>query len=172
MRAASRAGVLDVGQQAGARAAAARPRPRASSRAVCFRPKRRICSGVGPMKRDARPRRRRSAKSAFSRQEAVAGVDRLGAGAARGLEDALAAQVALGRPAPGRCSTASSARRDVQGVGVGLGVDRDASAMPRRRSVRMMRQAISPRLAIRTLLNIDGHGRAASQTRTRIGVGL
>ena len=29
--------------------------------------------------------------------------------------------------------------------------------MPRRRAVRMMRQAISPRLAIRTLLNICGY---------------
>jgi hypothetical protein len=28
---------------------------------------------------------------------------------------------------------------------------------PRRRAVRMMRQAISPRLAIRTDLNIGGH---------------
>ena len=41
------------------------PARRATSRATCFRPKVRICPGVGPMKR-APPASTRSANSAFS----------------------------------------------------------------------------------------------------------
>ena len=85
-------------------------------------------------------------------EEAVAGVDGVGAALLDGVEDAP------------RCSGSSRRRRlaaervglvghaDVQGVAVELGVDGDG-AMPSSRQVRMTRTAISPRLAMRTLLS-------------------
>ncbi len=59
------AGMLQVGDDPAARAGAGRPPPPRAARASCFKPKRRICSGVGPMK--ASPcRSHAAAKSAFS----------------------------------------------------------------------------------------------------------
>ena len=74
-------------------------------------------------------------------------------------------------PAPGRCGYASSASAHVQRVAIGVGVDGDACAMPSRRAVRMTRQAISPRLAIRILSNMrrstSGTRRSASPRSAR-----
>lgn len=85
-------------------------------------------------------------------EEAVPGVDRLGAGAAGRLQQAGDVQVALGggrRADPyGRVGLA-----DVPGVGVGVAVHRDR-AHPSSRRVRMTRTAISPRLATSTVSNM------------------
>ena len=96
-------------------------------------------------------------------QEAVAGMDRLGAGLLRGVED----------PVGDAGSDSRAARRADQHRLVGERAHGGRRrrprntprrcAMPRRRAVRMTRQAISPRLAIRILLNI-----ARSRPRVRL----
>ena len=59
-------------------------------------------------------------------EEAVAGVDRLGAGAARGVDDpALDRQVAAAAAAPGRSGPPRRPRATCGASGVGVGVDRD-----------------------------------------------
>ena len=87
------------------------------------------------------------------RKEAVARMDRLRAGRLRRGDDPVAAQIAFGRPArrryapprrPSRHAAPARRRRN----------RRPRCAMPSRRAVRMTRQAISPRLAIRILENI------------------
>ena len=57
-------------------------------------------------------------------EEPVAGMDRLGAGRPRGLDDRVDAEVALGRRRAGR-SGPRVGQPDVQGVGVGVAVDGD-----------------------------------------------
>jgi hypothetical protein len=86
-------------------------------------------------------------------EEAVAGVDGLGAMLARGVQNAVGAQIAFGE-GEGPTHSASSAMRTCSDV-------RSASektateAISISRSVRITRTAISPRLAIRTLRNIQ-----------------
>ena len=146
---AARGRLVDVGQQAGA-GQQRHAVPARAARAVCFRPKSRICSGVGPMK-TMPAAAQASAKRGVFAEEAVAGMDGLGAGgSARRRGSRSHVEVALAAAARARCrrprrpgAHAASARR--------LRSRRPPSAMPMRRSVRMMRQAISPRLAIRTL---------------------
>jgi hypothetical protein len=80
-------------------------------------------------------------------QEAIAGVDRLRAGRLRRRDDPLAHQIAF----PRRRRPDMHCRiglAHMQRIGVRIRIDRDrADAHPR--AVRMIRQAISPRLAIR-----------------------
>ena len=81
-------------------------------------------------------------------EKAVSGMDGLGAGAPRCIEDLFDVEVALGcgrRPEQHRFIGAA----DVRGVRVRLGVD-VTGEMPILRSVRKMRHAIAPRLAMRT----------------------
>ena len=87
-------------------------------------------------------------------QEAVAGMDGVGAGAARRVDDQVAAQVGVGGRVAGQAPRRRRPRRRAAS-GVGVGVDGDV-AMPRSRQVRITRRAISPRLATRTDLD---HGR-------------
>ncbi len=82
-------------------------------------------------------------------QEAVAGVDRVGARVGGPLEDLLDGQVAVGRALPLQ-RVGLVGHRDVQRVEVGLRVDGDAG-QARVRQARTMRTAISPRLAMSTL---------------------
>ena len=104
------------------------------------------------------------------RQEAVARMDRFGAGLPCGVEDRVDLRDSFRQRARDRCATASSACMHVQRMAVGLGIDGDArDAHPS--SVRMMRQAIAPRLAIRTLRNMRVT-RPLPQISTWIGVGL
>ncbi len=85
-------------------------------------------------------------------EEAVAWMHRLGAARSAGGDDVLDDEIALrGRRRADRHRLIG--HLDMQRVAVGLGIDRDR-AMPIRRAVLMMRQAISPRLAIRIFLNI------------------
>ena len=95
-------------------------------------------------------------------QEAVAGVDGLGAGALDHLEQLVDVQVGLGR------------RPGAEQVGLGRALDVLArrgrprsrprrTAMPSSSSARITRTAISPRLATRTLENM----RRATLPRTR-----
>ncbi len=82
------------------------------------------------------------------RQEAVARVDALGPARAGGLDDAVDAQVRGG--GLGRADAVGFVgKRDVERIAVGLGMDAMVR-IPRRLAVRITRQAISPRLAIRT----------------------
>ena len=60
------------------------------------------------------------------RQEAVAGVDGLGAGIARGLQDGVGAQVAGARLGAADVHR-DVAGGDVAGVGVGVGIDGDGA---------------------------------------------
>ena len=86
-------------------------------------------------------------------EEAVAGMDGLGAGLARDLEDPLDVEVAVGRRVAAE-QVGLARARDVRRVAVELGVDRHRGDRRARRSARMMRTAISPRLAMRILENI------------------
>ena len=98
--------------------------------------------------------RQRRGKCLALGQEAVARMHRLGAGALAGIDDLV------DRPDSSRLRAAGRSHRlvrhlDVQRVAVGLGIDRDRLD-PHRRAVLMIRQAISPRLAIRMRLNMSG----------------
>ena len=117
----------------------------------------RALAGDGPTK--VRPSAaQRSAKARVLRQEAVAGVHavaaaRLGRGDER-------VDVEVGR-APGRRRRRSSravpvVEPGVQRADVGRGVNTPTESMPSDEAARAMRMAISPRLAIRTRLNIAG----------------
>ena len=83
------------------------------------------------------------------RQEAVAGVDGVGAGLGRGVQQLAEVEVGLrgGLPAQGERLVGEP---DVRRVGVGLGIDRHAG-QTRIPAARITRTAISPRLATRTL---------------------
>ena len=96
-----------------------------------------------------------AANAAFSRQEAVAGVDRLRARRPRRRDHPVDRQVAL-RRGRGPSRTATSAAPHVRRVRVGVGVHRDR-ADAQARSVRITRSAISPRLATSTVPNIPRH---------------
>ena len=82
-------------------------------------------------------------------QEAVAGMDRLRAGAPRGVEHGRDRQVRLGAPAPGRCA----ARRRPRARAARRGRRRSRPRPSRARAARAARStriAISPRLATST----------------------
>ena len=141
------------GRRRGSRAPAARrPAPSALWPPPCC-PWRGSPTAGGPMK--TRPASAQaSAKSSFSRQEAVARMDRLRAGGLRRLEDRVDAQVAVARRRAAPICTASSARRTCARMRVGVGVDGDGARCPCAARCAMTRQAISPRLAIRILVNM------------------
>ncbi len=83
-------------------------------------------------------------------EEAVAGVDGVGAGGDGGLHDQVAAQVGVGG-GRARQSYRRVGHARVEGVLVGVRVHGD-DPIPNSRQVRKIRQAISPRLATRTVL--------------------
>ena len=104
------------------------------------------------------------------REKAVAGMHRVGAGAARSVDHRVDAEIAFGRPRSGRCGRL---------VGVAH-VQRARSqseytatdGRPISRHARMMRTAISPRLATRTFMECGfdcmrrpSHGRQRARTR-------
>jgi hypothetical protein len=81
-------------------------------------------------------------------------MDGIGAMFARGVQDAVDAQIALGRWRRSH-PLGFIGHAHVQRSAVGVGED-GHEAISISRSVRMTRTAISPRLAIRTLRNIQG----------------
>ena len=87
-------------------------------------------------------------------EEAVAGVDRLGARLLGGLDDLLDVQVALGRDR-GADQEGLVGLAHVRRIAVDLGVDGDR-ADAHLLQVRATRIAISPRLAMRTFWNTGG----------------
>ena len=88
------------------------------------------------------------------RQEAVAGMDRVGAGDGRGREDRRDVEIAVARRRRADAD-ASSARRTC--MASASAVECTATVlMPISWQARWMRSAISPRLAIRTFSNIVG----------------
>ena len=124
------------------------PAALARARAVCFSPNAVIWSAVGPANAQA-GLLHGTGEGGVLGEEAVAGVDDPGAVAERGLDDRVAAQIRL---AGGRRTEADRVvgLADVRGGPVGVGEDGDG-ARPIRLAVRMMRRAISPRLATRTV---------------------
>ena len=85
-------------------------------------------------------------------QKSVAGMDRVGAMPPRGVDDLVDAQIAF-RRRRGPEVRGLIRHPDGQRSAVGIGVNGDA-AIPASRSARMMRTAISPRLATRTFRNM------------------
>ena len=81
-------------------------------------------------------------------------MDRLGAGARGRRRGSRRSRGSSRAPAPGRCSTRLVGHRDVQRARRRPRSRPRPCATPSRRAVRMTRQAISPRLAIRILRNI------------------
>ncbi len=107
--------------------------------------------GIGADKNDAGIGERAGERRALG-QEAIARMHRLGAARLAGSNDVVDDQIALRRRRrPDRHRVVG--HFDMERVVVGLGIDRDGS-IPIRRAVLMIRQAISPRLAIRMRLNI------------------
>ena len=127
------------------RPSASWPRPSAPSR------------GCWPASARPRPARRRSppaAKSAFSRQEAVARVDRLGPGRLGRGDDPLADQIAFARRR--RADMHRLVRlRTCSALRVGVRINRHRPNARAVRAVRITRQAISPRLAMSSDLIIQ-----------------
>ena len=85
------------------------------------------------------------------RQEAVARMDRLRAGCAGRPRGCGRRAGSSPSPPPGRCRYASSASAHVLRARVGVGVHGDGPDRRAARAVRITRQAISPRLAMRIL---------------------
>ncbi len=123
----------------------------AFSRAVTLSPQARIASGVGPMKVTLHFAQS-SRELGVLGEEAVAGVDRVGAGDLGRADDRRDVEVALGAPAAGPMHTASSAKRTWSARASASECTATVS-MPSSRHARMMRSAISPRLAMRIFLN-------------------
>ena len=141
-----------VRQQVGARQQRQARASCASSRAVCLRPKSRICAGVGPMK--AMPASSHiCAKSRVLGQEAVAGMNRLPRRMRARLRGCARRADNFRRPAPARCRCASSASRTCREFSSASEYTA-TEPMPMRLTVRRMRHAMAPRLAIRIFLNI------------------
>ena len=117
------------------------------SRARVFSPMSSMASGGGPMK--TRPRSRQAAANAgVLAQEAVSGMDRVGARAGGDVEDLVLVEIRL----PRADDPAGDRPRRPGGRGGPSGRDRRRRPpwrCPSSRHVRMMRTAISPRLAIR-----------------------
>ena len=137
---------------------------RARARGACRR--RSIASAEGPTNAIPSSRARGGELRALG-QEAVAGVERVAAGAERGQHDDVVTQVALARRRRGRCTTARSASRAAS-------LPRSASetattvSRPAPRQARTIRTAISPRLATNTRLirfMPASPGTAAGRTR-------
>ena len=85
-------------------------------------------------------------------QEAVARMDRLRAGGLRGVDDRVAAQIASSRAAAADQHRLVASR--AHACALASASEYTATVrMPRRRAVAATRQAISPRLAIRILVN-------------------
>ena len=108
--------------------------------------------GIGADEDDAGLRQRLGKGLALG-QKAVARMHRLGAGLLAGVDDLVDDEIGLGG---GRRADRHGlvGHFDVQRVAIGVGIDRDGFECPMRRAVLMMRQAISPRLAIRIRLNM------------------
>ena len=171
------AGVLDrLHRVGGARARSARPASRMISRAFVFEPIASMALG-GRADEDDAGLLAGAREGGVLGQEAVAGVDRLGAGLLRPPRGSCPPSGSSPRPARGR---AGRPRRRAARAGRR---DRARSRPPRcatpsSSSVRMTRMAISPRLATRTLVNIgaargyrSGHDVAAARSSARAGRG-
>ena len=134
-------------------AAAARRTPRAIARAVCFKPNTRICSGVGPMNTTPLSAQT-SRKIGVFAQESVARMNRLRARLPRRFENRPHRQIALRRrrrPDQHRLIRLLH----VQANGGRLPNKRPPNRYPYSAGSVIMRHAIAPRLAIRTLRNIS-----------------
>ena len=101
-------------------------------------------------------------------EEAVAGVDGIGAGPAGGVDQEVGAQVRVGRPpCPAGARRASQER--TWSASASASLNTATVRMPSRRHVAAMRQAISPRLAMRRLW-ITSHVTSGTR-RSRAGRG-
>ena len=94
------------------------------------------------------------ANSCVLGQEAVARMDRLGAGLLAGRDDLVDQQVGLRRRRRADAAPPRRPARTCSASRVGLGIDRDGLDAQPLAAVLMTRQAISPRLAIRIFLNM------------------
>ncbi len=123
-------------------------------------------SGVGPMKAMPSASSRR-AKLVFSAEEAVAGVNGLSARRLAGGDHGIDVEVRFrGRSRPEAHGFIGELHR--LGEAIGIGIDRDRGDAHAPAACRMTRTAISPRLAMRTLVNITRR----PSTSTWMGVGL
>ena len=137
----------EVPRETGTPAAATRLRARILS------PIASIASGDGPTQTSPASWTRR-AKLGVLREEAVPGVDCLGAGLAGGLQQRVGVAVAL--RGSGRADADGSSASRTYGSRASASECTATARRPIRCTVRMMRRAISPRLATSTVSNTGG----------------
>ena len=122
----------------------------------------RIDAGCGPTQISPAPRPPRRSRH-FRRGSHSPGWIASAPVALRGRDDLLADEIALARRRrPDMHRLVGLAH--VQRLRVGIGIDGDACRMPSRRAVRMIRQAISPRLA---MSRRSDHANASARGRGR-----